>query len=102
MAVEDLKEARHATHLLLNVFLQVILLLHYPRRHVLISRKIRTSLFFLLLSKIFSLSKQLRNSQRASSCLYICESERERKRKRAWGFNSDSRFSGHFKGGVGG
>lgn len=78
MAVEDLKEASHATHLLLNVFLQVILLLHYPRCHVLISRKIRTSLFFLLLSKIFCVSKQLRNSQRDSSRLYICESERER------------------------
>lgn len=46
MAVEDLKEARHATHLLINVFFQLILLLHYPRRHVLISRKIRTSLYF--------------------------------------------------------
>lgn len=99
MAVEDLKEARHATHLLLNVFLQVILLLHYPRCHVLISRKIRTSLFFLLLSKIFCVSKQLRNSQRDSSRLYICESEREREHGV---FNSDSRFSGLFKGGVGG
>lgn len=42
VAIEDLKKTRHAPHLLVNVFLQV-LVAYYSRRHF----------FFLLLGSVF-------------------------------------------------